>query len=322
MHIKTQHKEILSAVNVLDGVFYVSTFHKKDIQLVSRPLLQLFLFRSTSELFSYSEAGSEVTLILDKKTLSTFPADCLTVSQGWRCLEVSLGECGYTESGVISQLTSALANHGISLHYMSTYNTDYILIPETQLSKAIQCFLHGFGIEISVPDDIIDINEDLIASPPAPRVNNKAFKLEVFSAPLCLASLDKDDIPLCMDTILRLIFFPKRSEEEHFLSFTESSSEFSLILDQRDIGDFPQISCMTRKLLIEIHPWRAIKRVQKKSFYETGVVGAISTPLASAKISILYLSVYNTSFIMVRDSKFKEAVKALRDSGFEVLESA
>jgi len=321
MHIKTQHKEIISAVHVIEGTLHVAWFHKKDIPKLSHVLLQLFLLRSPTELFSYTETAGEVTLIVDKNLLSALPLDIVNVSQGWKCLEVTLGDCGYTESGIIARLTSVLSNRGISVHYLSTYNTDYILVPEHQLSKAILCFMHSFGIEISVPDDTVNINEDLVDSPSFPREDIEAIKLEVFPASMCLARLDKEDLPLCMDTILRLIFFPNRSAEEHFLSFTETTSEFSMIIDQRDVSDFPQISCMSRKLLVETHPWRAIKRLRKLTFYETGVVSAISTTLAATKISLLYLSAHNTSFIMVRENTFKEAVNAMRKQGFEVLEN-
>jgi len=214
------------------------------------------------------------------------------------------------------------------VHYISTYNTDYILVRENQLTQAIQCFVQSFGVEISVPDDITMEPENdepipIPLSPPSQRITNQMFKLEALPGSLCLMSLDKEDLPLCMDTILRLIFFPERSDQQNFLSFTETSSECSMIIDQQDVNQFPDISSRTsRKFLVDVHPWRAIKRVQKLTFYETGVVSAISTPLAEAKISLLYLSVYNTSFIMVRDNKFQEAVKALHNHGFEVLETS
>lgn len=114
------------------------------------------------------------------------------------------------------------------------------------------------------------------------------------------------------------------SEEFHFLAFTATSTELSMILDQRDVNDFPQINCMSRQLLVryiitiviinynnntnnntnkgmqvETHPWKAIKRVDKSSVGETEIVNSISTSLADANISLLYLSVSNTSIILV-----------------------
>jgi len=122
-----------------------------------------------------------------------------------------------------------------------------------------------------------------------------------------------------MDAILNHIFFPKRSDEYYFFSFTETPNELSMILDQRAVGDFPQISCMSRKLLVETYPWRAIRRAEKASHDETGFVNSVSTPLAAANISLLYLSIYNSSIILVRENNIEEAVSTLRSNGFEVL---
>lgn len=326
MHIKGQYKEVISSVNVVAGTFYVASFQKKDIQKVSHALLRIFLLRSTPHFFSYNEAFGQVTLVLDSDSLSTFPGDSLTVSpHGWRALEVTLGDCGYTESGIISRLSSALAKHKISIHYLSTYNTDYILVPENQLTNAINCFTYNFNIEITADADESTVDDGVmfLNTPDLPPMHayneDKDRKLVLSPASLCLASVDKDDLPLCMDSILHMIFFPKR-EEFHFLSFTETPSELSIILDQQDINDFPQISCMSR-LLIETYPWRAIKRVDKSLFGETEIVNAVSTALADANISLLYLSVSNTSIILVRENKLKEAISTLRDNGFDILES-
>jgi len=165
-----------------------------------------------------------------------------------------------------------------------------------------------------------------LSTPDLPRKNAqgqepKATKLITSPHSLCLASIDKDDSTLCMDAILNHIFFPKRSDEYYFFSFTETQNELSMILDQRDVSDFPQISCMSRKLLVETYPWRAIMRAEKATHDETNFVNSVSTPLAAANISLLYLSIYNNSVILVRENNIQQAINTLRSDGFEVMEN-
>ncbi|MBM6387851.1 MAG: ACT domain-containing protein [Paenibacillus sp.] len=44
----------------------------------------------------------------------------------------------------------------------------------------------------------------------------------------------------------------------------------------------------------------------------------ISEPLAEGRFSILYISTYQTDFVLVSESKLHSAINALRQDGFEV----
>lgn len=56
--------------------------------------------------------------------------------RGYSCLKV-VGPLEFTAVGVIAALTTALAAAGISLFAISTFDTDYILVPQTFLPDAI-----------------------------------------------------------------------------------------------------------------------------------------------------------------------------------------
>ena len=56
---------------------------------------------------------------------------------GWRALKVQ-GPLPLGEIGVIGSLTTPLAEAGISVFVISTFDTDYLLIKEAQLSKAVR----------------------------------------------------------------------------------------------------------------------------------------------------------------------------------------
>jgi hypothetical protein len=53
-------------------------------------------------------------------------------------------------------------------------------------------------------------------------------------------------------------------------------------------------------------------------FDAVGVMAALATPLARMKIPILAISTYDTDYLLVRDERFREAVRALRRAGHRV----
>ncbi|UCF96105.1 MAG: ACT domain-containing protein [Spirochaetaceae bacterium] len=64
------------------------------------------------------------------------PAETETES-GWRALQVQ-GPLPFEEIGIIASLTAPLAQAGIPTFVISTFNTDYLLVKDTYLSKAIR----------------------------------------------------------------------------------------------------------------------------------------------------------------------------------------
>ena len=55
--------------------------------------------------------------------------------RGWRCLEVQ-GPLDLTLTGVLAALAGALAEAGVSLFAVSTYDTDYLLVRQKDLDRA------------------------------------------------------------------------------------------------------------------------------------------------------------------------------------------
>jgi hypothetical protein len=56
--------------------------------------------------------------------------------RGWRCLRVAAA-MPFSVVGVIASLTAPLAEAGISVFAVSTFDTDYLLVKEKDLKKAI-----------------------------------------------------------------------------------------------------------------------------------------------------------------------------------------
>ncbi len=68
--------------------------------------------------------------------------------RGWRCLRVD-GPLEFEMVGVLASLTHALADAGVSVFALSTYETDYLLVRGTVLDQAIEA-LEGGGHTVRV----------------------------------------------------------------------------------------------------------------------------------------------------------------------------
>jgi hypothetical protein len=55
---------------------------------------------------------------------------------GWRCIRVQ-GTFDFSEIGIMFSITQPLAKSGVSVFVVSTYDTDYFLVKEKDLAKAI-----------------------------------------------------------------------------------------------------------------------------------------------------------------------------------------
>ena len=62
--------------------------------------------------------------------------------KGYRCLKVG-GPLDFSLTGILNSLTIPLAEAGISVLAISTFDTDYLLVKESQVDRAIQELVHA-----------------------------------------------------------------------------------------------------------------------------------------------------------------------------------
>jgi hypothetical protein len=78
------------------------------------------------------------------------PAEVLR-EPGWRCLRVR-GPLPFTLTGVFARIAQPLADAGISLFAVMTYDTDYVMVNEEMLAGAVDALLGaGHTVEVRVP---------------------------------------------------------------------------------------------------------------------------------------------------------------------------
>jgi len=82
--------------------------------------------------YSLTRTEAELTLVCPEARL----APGTTSETGWRCFKVQ-GLLDFSEIGIIFSLTQPLAKTGVSVFVISTFDTDYFMVKEKDLTKAI-----------------------------------------------------------------------------------------------------------------------------------------------------------------------------------------
>lgn len=75
------------------------------------------------------------------------PGNILVREDGWRCLRIA-GTLDFSLVGILARIAQNLAEAGIPIFAVSTYNTDYILLKAEKLQDAVKALsAAGYGTE-------------------------------------------------------------------------------------------------------------------------------------------------------------------------------
>jgi uncharacterized protein len=85
-----------------------------------------------SALTSITRSADETSIVCDA---SIVPPD-VTAESGWRAIKVA-GPLDFGLTGVLLSVAQPLAEAGVSIFALSTYDTDYVLVKEFALTKAL-----------------------------------------------------------------------------------------------------------------------------------------------------------------------------------------
>lgn len=89
--------------------------------------------RLHDDLCFIGKTDEELSLVC--KTASA-PSNTLNREDGWRGFRIT-GVLDFSLIGILSKITTILADNNIGVFAVSTYNTDYILVKEENLDKAV-----------------------------------------------------------------------------------------------------------------------------------------------------------------------------------------
>ena len=87
-----------------------------------------------ADFFFIGKTDEEISLVC--KTEDT-PADVIEREDGWNGFRIQ-GILDFSLIGILSKLSTILAENGIGIFAVSTYNTDYILVKSENFEKAMK----------------------------------------------------------------------------------------------------------------------------------------------------------------------------------------
>ena len=102
--------------------------------------------------------------------------------------------------------------------------------------------------------------------------------------------------------------FAEVPTEGRFWSATRTQDELSLVIPDDQVPKGWQAE----------RGWRCFRVRGKLDFEVTGVLSALSAPLAFAGISIFAVSTFDTDYILVREQDLDSACEVLRENGNKV----
>lgn len=102
---------------------------------------------ATGALVSVTRTPEELSVICSEHLVP----EAATAERGWRCLKVG-GPLSFELTGVLAALTRPLADAGVPVFALSTYETDYLLVKEEQLTAAASA-LERAGHALEHPPD-------------------------------------------------------------------------------------------------------------------------------------------------------------------------
>jgi uncharacterized protein len=95
------------------------------------------------EFASVTRTNDETSIVCYSGSLTEFDKEEL----GWKILKV-IGPLDFGLIGIISKLSKVLADNGISIFVISTFDTDYIMVKNENIDRAIKELINtGYTID-------------------------------------------------------------------------------------------------------------------------------------------------------------------------------
>jgi len=96
------------------------------------PAAALPAWTTNGPISSITRTAEELSIVCGAADV---PAD-VSAERGWRCLRVA-GRLDFSMTGVLASIAVPLAQAGVSIFAVSTFDTDYVLVRERELPAAV-----------------------------------------------------------------------------------------------------------------------------------------------------------------------------------------
>ncbi|KAG7394123.1 GATS protein-like 3 [Phytophthora boehmeriae] len=251
----------------------------------------------------------------------------------WKALQVASAGPGafLSQLAVLTQLTTELAKHGISVFQISTYQSDYVLVKVEDLDAAIGCLQRFCSIEMENGEEMC-VAEGVQVPGAEIKQSGDCFEvhrhpLSVPDVKLSLVQLNKTFVRRHMYSLVQLLFKTPAVDDSsslRFLSYSETGNDISVVTSD---------DCFVRKarelaeqggqgVLVSPDYWRPVQIGNTKlGFAETGIVAGQTSVLVNAGTTVFYLSTYSTDFMLIKEDEWDGTLPILR-SNYELLEGS
>ena len=317
----------------LDIKVKVATMQAELVPEIFHPLLKLLFFSPHKSNVDSSWrqvclADGRLSIIAKQEELDVLPNFTVDPTD-WSVVQVSEGQHGFDSVGVVERVTGPLAAANVPVLYISTYQTDYVLVPSEQLDAALAQF------------EIVDA-QSMRSNSGASLEANETQREESFGGEAtCQSVVAKTDAhPLAVledaashifsiacsaleshtGALIRLLFMPLPGDAPHALiSLTETAEEVSLLcghatwfFDYASRAEGIRMGGSSAWIPIRIGPEAGTP------LEEIGLIATHANVLMSASIPILYNSTCAADYALVPDNELDSAMNAFAVSGFDV----
>lgn len=313
-------------LNILPPSLVFISLPRLSISKFTFPILQLLLEQShESFFFSMTLTGHEYSLIIDSQHAQPLQAylhtvdGCKASEDEWRAIQLTEGDAPEMSeftvtSGLVTSVSHLLASRGITIFYLSTYQTDYVLVKKQHLDVSLTIIESHFtnSEKILVPpiQKTIPVENNDLNSQPLHSIISLPLKLTLLSKELHLLSIPASNSSPLLHLILEALIF---SNSTDFFSYSHIENTLNLIIDSNLLKPFQQLAARSN---LHVHPsssWTGIKVCGSFGFDEIGIVYQLSAPLTENSLCPFYISTYTTDYILVQSKSQPEAVKILSD---------
>lgn len=109
---------------------------------------------------------------------------------------------------------------------------------------------------------------------------------------------------------------PPGAELPHWAT---SGSIWSITRTMDELSVVCQVQVQVKATIPREAPWRCLRVQGPLAFTLTGVIAALTQPLADAGISVFVLSTFDTDYVFIKAADFPRAIEELVGAGHEVV---
>ncbi|XP_027809228.1 cytosolic arginine sensor for mTORC1 subunit 1 isoform X3 [Marmota flaviventris] len=320
-------------LHILEHRVRVLSLARQGLWLYTHPLIKLLFLprRSRCKFFSLTETPEDYTLMVDEEGFKELPpSEFLQVAEAtWLVMNVSSHSGAAVQAAGVTKIARSvitpLAEHHVSVLMLSTYQTDFILVREQDLSVVIHTLAQEFDIYREVGGEPVPVARD-DSSNGFPRAQHAGpsptvHPIQTPQNRFCVLTLDPETLPAIATTLIDVLFYSHSAPKEvalgspepssiQFFAFSLIEGYISIVMDAETQKKFPSDLLLTSS---SGELWRMVRiGGQPLGFDECGIVAQIAGPLAAADISAYYISTFNFDHALVPEDGINSVIAVLQ----------